>query len=213
MAGETKRIVLDRRICVVRPGRIDIRPSGSAFVIPIVGLALSVGSFILLAFLIEDLPTVALAFLLVPGLIVCPLSAMGLIYSFFGAHVVIEAKKQSARFQQGLLGLGLGTVELAPFWKIDHIAIDEMNLGEAEVRALPPPLDLRAFDVVLVKTSGKRLSLGQAVTPNEDDLVVEAFDRALEAAEAIGALVGKPVRINIELEEKPAQEETGRTTG
>ena len=212
MAGEIKRIALDRRICVVRPGRIDIRPSGSAFLIPSLGLALSVGSFILLASLIDDLPTVALALLLVPGVIVCPLSAMGLVYSLFGAHVIIEAKKQSASFLQGLLGLGLGTVELAPFWKIDHIAIEEMDLGEAEVRALPPPLELRAFDIVLVKTSGKRLSLGQTVTPNQDDLVVEAFDRAQAAAEAIAALVEKPLRINVELEEEPAQEETGQTT-
>lgn len=205
VATETRRIALDRRICLVRRDRIDIRPSGGAFFIPILGLLASVGSFILLAYLIEDLPTVVLALLLVPGIIICPLSAMGLVYSVFGAHVVIEAKKQSVRFQQGLLGLGLGTVELVPFWKIDHIAIEELNLGEAEVRALPPPVEFRAFEVALVKDSGKRLSLGQVLTPNEYDLVVEAFDRALDAAEAIANLVGKPVRIIVELEEEVEQ--------
>ncbi len=200
-ASESQRIPLDRRLCVVRPGRIDIRPSRGAIIGPLLGLLLSVGSFILLAFLIPELPTPLLALILVPGLIVCPLSAMGLVYSLFGTHVIIDARKQSARFQQGLLGLGLGTTELVPFWKVDHIAIDELDLGEAEVRALPPPVDFRAFEIALMKDSGKRLALGQTLAPDDDDLVAEAFQRALAAAEAIASLVDKPLRINVELEE------------
>ena len=208
---ESQRIPLDRRVCVVRPGRIDIRPSRGAIIGPLVGLLASVGSFILLAFLIPDLPTLLLALILIPGIIICPLSAMGLVYSLFGTDVIIDAGKQSARFQQGLLGLGLGTSELVPFWKIDHIAIDELEMGDAEVRALPPPFDFRAFDIVLAKGSGKRLSLGQALAPNEDDLVAEAFQRALAAAEAIAGLVGRPLRINVKLEGEEAGVEEGAT--
>ncbi|MFQ6019735.1 MAG: hypothetical protein ACE5KW_03165 [Dehalococcoidia bacterium] len=214
VAAENKRIVLDRRLCVVRPGRIDVRPSPGALVFPTVGLLASACSFTVIALLLNDLPMLVLALLLVPGIIIFPLSAMGLVYSIFGTHVIVDAKKRSACFQQGLLGLGLGTVELVPFWKIDHIAIDDVSLGEAEMRALRPPVNLRAFDVVLVKVSGKRLSLGQVITPNAYDLVVEGFDRAMDTAEAVASLVDKPLRINVELEEEePSQEEVGRAAG
>jgi hypothetical protein len=204
-AAETKNIVLDRRLCIVRPGRIDVRPSSGAIILPIIGLLVSGSSFVAIALWLNDLPVLVLALLLVPGLLIFPLSAMGLVYSIIGTHVIVDVKKQSATFQQGITGLGLGTVELVPFWKIDHIAIDEVSLGEAEVRALRPPVNLRAFDVVLVKVSGKRLSLGEVITPNAYDLVVEGFDRAMDAAEAVASLVDKPLRINVELEEEEGQ--------
>ena len=213
VATETVRIPLDRRICIVRPERVDIRPSGGAIVLPAIGLLASVVSFIVIAIFANELPLGLLALFLIPSIIVCPLSAMGLVYSLVGAHVIIDAKKRSACFQQGVLGLGLGTVELVPFWKVDHIAVDEVSLGEAKVRGLPPPVDLRSFDVVLIKSSGKRLSLGEAIAPNTYDLVVEAFDRALDAAEAVAKLMGVPVRINVELEEgQPPREGTEQTT-
>lgn len=210
--AESKRIVLDRRICIVRPQRIDIRPSGGAIVLPALGLLGSVVSFSVIAIFANQLPVAVLALLLIPGIIVCPLSAMGLLYSLVGAHVIIDAKKQSACFQQGVLGLGLGTQELVPFRKVDHVALDEVSLGEAELRGLPPPVDLRSFEVVLVKASGKRLPLGEAIAPNAYDLVVEAFDRALDTAEAVAQLMGVPVRINVALEGEPAPPEEAEQT-
>ena len=60
--------------------------------------------------------------ILVPGQISLTLvlgAAMGLVYSVIGAAVVVEKAKESVRFQQGVLGLGIGTMELVPFWKID----------------------------------------------------------------------------------------------
>jgi len=211
--SETKRIPLDRRVCIIRPERIDIRPSTGAVILPAIGLLVSIVSFVVVALFANELPLGLLAFLLVPGVIVCPLSAMGLIYSLAGAYVIVDSKKQSASFQQGVLGLGLGITELVPFWKVDHIAVDEVSLGEAEVRRLPPPIDLRSFNVVLTKTSGKRLSLGEALAPNTYDLVVEAFDRALDTAEAVAKLIGVSVRINVELEEgHQSPEEMKQTT-
>ena len=40
-----------------------------------------------------------------------------------GADVVIDGRKGSATWQQGYLGMGVGTRELVPFPKIDHLAI------------------------------------------------------------------------------------------
>jgi len=70
-------------------------------------------------------------------------------------------------------------------------------------------------------------AIAQAVSANQDDLLDEGFNRALDAAEAIGAMTGKPVVIAAAVEEdrqaggsrqaEPAAEstpdETGRTVG
>jgi hypothetical protein len=127
---------------------------------------------------------------------------MAFVHSILGAYVIIDAKKQSVTFQQGVLGLGLGTVELAPFWKIDRLEVQDLPLGEVTPKGPPPLLDLRAWDIVLVKTSGKQLSIGQVVAANAPDLLDEGFGRALDAAEAMSALAGKPVVITAAVEER-----------
>ena len=201
MATAVRRIPLDRRVCVVREGRIDVRPERGAVIGPLLGLAISLGLFAAVAQFAGDLSAAALAAMLVPGLILGPFSAMALVHSLFGAHVIIDAKKQSATFQQGVLGLGLGTVELAPFWKIDRLEVQDLPLGEVDPKGPPPILDLRAWDVVLVKASGKQISIGQVIAANVPDLVDEGFDRALDVAEAVGALVGKPVVVTAAVED------------
>jgi hypothetical protein len=209
MSAAIRRIPLDRRVCVVRERQIDVRPERGALAGPLAGLAVSLSLFVSVALFSGSLSATALAAMLVPGLLLGPFSAMALVYSLFGAHVVIDAKKQSAAFQQGVLGLGLGTVELVPFWKIDRIEVRDLPLGETPPKGPPPPLDLRAWDVVLVKTSGKELSIGQVVAANTPDLIDEGFDRALDAAEAMAALVGKPVLITAAVEEPVLGEAEG----
>jgi len=202
MSTATRRIPLDRRVCVVREGRIDVRPERGAIIGPFLGLAISLSLFVAVALFASQLSAVALAAMLIPGLILGPLSGMGLVYSLVGAHVVVDARKQSVAFQQGVLGLGIGTAELVPFWKIERLEVCDLRLGEVEGKGLPPPLDLRAWDVVLVKTSGKELSIGQVLAANTPDLIDEGFDRALDAAEAVAKLVGKDVVITAAIEER-----------
>ena len=48
-SGPTKRIALDRRVCVVKPGSVTIRPTRSAILLPAVGLLASVGVFAVIA--------------------------------------------------------------------------------------------------------------------------------------------------------------------
>lgn len=205
MSTILKRISLDRRVCVVRDARIDVRPERVALVGPFLGLAVSVSLFVAVALFADSLSAVALAAMLLPGLVLGPLSAMSFVYSLIGAHVVIDAKKQSASFQQGVLGLGIGTAELAPFWKIERLEVRDLEMGDAPAKGPPPPLDLRGWDVVMVKTSGKELYVGHVIAANAPDLVDEGFDRAVDAAEAIGGLVGKPVVITAAVEQ-PATE-------
>ncbi len=216
MSTVSRRIPLDRRVCVVREGRIDVRPERGAIIGPFLGLAISLLLFVAVALFASQLSAVALAAMLVPGLILGPLSGMGLVYSLVGAHVVIDARKQSVAFQQGVLGLGIGTVELVPFWKIERLEVCDLQLGEVEGKGPPPPFDLRAWDVVLVKTSGKELSIGQVLAANTPDLIDEGFDRALDAAEAVAELVGKDVVITAEVEgsaEAPAAEPVEQRAG
>ena len=201
MATAVRRIPLDRRVCIVREGRIDVRPERAALGGPLVGLAISLVLFASVGVFSGDLSALALAAMLVLGLILGPFSAMALLYSLLGVNVVIDAKKQSATFQQGVLGLGLGTVELAPFWKIERLEVQDLPLGEVEANRSPLPLDLRAWDVVLVTTGGKQLSIGQVIAATSPDLVDEGFDRAVDVAEAVGALIGKPVVITAAVEE------------
>jgi hypothetical protein len=200
MTEQVKRIPLDRRVCIVREGRIDLRPERGAIVGPAVGLVISALLFAAIVFLADDLSVGILAVMLLAAVIITPFSAMGFVYSLIGAAVVVEKAKQSVRFQQGVMGLGLGTYELVPFWKIDHIEVEDFALGDVPPGRLRPPLDLRAWDIVLVKASGKRLPVAQVISANTNDLIDEGFDRALDAAEAIAAMTGSHVMIAAEVE-------------
>ena len=198
MTAEVKRIALDRRVCVVRPDRIDIRPERAAIIGPFIGLVIAGVLFTGIALYSDDLSVYILAVMLLGAVLLTPFAGMGFVYSLIGVAVVIEQKKQSVRFHQGVMGLGVGTYELAPFWKIDHIEIEDFDMGE--VTLIRPPLELRIWDIVLVKTSGKRLPIAQVMAPANNDLIDEAWDRAVDVAEAIGQMVGKPVVITAEVE-------------
>ena len=143
MTTETRRIALDRRVCVVSEGRIDIRPERAAIIGPFIGLVIAGALFASIAAYSNDLSVYILAPMLLGAVILTPFSAMGFVYSLIGAAVVIETAKQSVRFHQGVLGLGLGTVELVPFWKVDHIEVEDWDMGEATI-GTRAPIELRA---------------------------------------------------------------------
>jgi len=199
-----REIPLDRRICKIWPDHIDIRPSRGALLGPLIGLALGLSMLGAIALFHDTLPILALTVLLLPALVITPLSAMGAVYSLVGSHIIIERKKQSGRFQQGLIGLGLGTDELVPFWKIERIELADFDLGETYVRGSRTPLEMVGWEVILVKVSGKRLSIGQVLVPDEDELVEEGFNRAYDVAEAVATLVEKPLEVTAAVEQPQA---------
>ena len=61
------------------------------------------------------------------AIVTIPLAGIGFVYTIAGANVVFEREKQSGVWQQGFLGMGVGTIELVPFWKIDQIRIEEVT--------------------------------------------------------------------------------------
>ena len=207
MSTEVKRIPLDRRVCVVQDDRIDLRAERGALILPLIGLLVGLLLFFGIVLYATDLPTGVLVVMLLGAVLITPISGMGFVYSLVGAAVVVEKDKQSVRFQQGLIGLGIGTVDLVPFWKIEHIEVTDCPLGDLAPSGLRPPLDLRAWDVVLVKKSGKRLSIGQVISANTTELIDEGFDRALDAAEAIAAMTESTVVITAAIEEAEAETE------
>lgn len=209
MGGEVrKRIALDRRVCIVGSAKIEVRPARSALAGPFLGLLIGGGLIAAVALFADRLPVAALTAMLIPGMILAPLSAMGLVYSLAGASLVIETSKQSARFQQGMLGLGLGTVELVPFWKIERLELEDAQMEVDSASHLPTVLDFRGWDIVLVKKSGKRLPMGQVLSPNVPELIDESFGRALEAAEAMARLVDKPLVVTAAVEEVVEEQAT-----
>jgi hypothetical protein len=124
-------------------------------------------------------------------MVLVPFSVMSLISAVVGADVIVDARKNSATWQQGYLGMGIGTKELVPFEKIDHL---EVTVEGAEAdRWHDQADDLRQFALVLVKVSGKRLTLAQVPVPAYGQ--ADGMDRTLAVGQAVANLVGSKVTI------------------
>lgn len=188
-----RRIELARRTCIIRPSRIDLRPSRAALIPPLAGFLIGGTCFaVLLASILvwnSALPFFLLALLLVVSLICLPLSGMGVIYAAIGANVVIDRSKQSATWQQGLLGLGVGTTDLVPFWKITAILVEEPGIEEGR-----PTEEFAQWQIVLLKESGRRLEIGRVTALR--DRSAEALGRAREVAAAVAELTGAPLQLH-----------------
>ncbi|MGI8549654.1 MAG: hypothetical protein ACR2PL_02490, partial [Dehalococcoidia bacterium] len=201
-----RRIELARRTCIIDAERIRIRPSPATLVPPLFGFLFGGLCF---ALLLADilvwpnfLPFALLAILLIFSLFSLPLSGMGLIYAAIGANVVIDQQKQSATWQQGLLGLGVGTTELVPFWKIEAIAVEETGSGEGRTTE-----EFAQWEIMLIKKSGRRLTIGRVSTARS--LATPSLGRALEVAHAVAELTGAPLR----LPGTTAKDQIGEPTG
>ncbi|HWO71995.1 MAG TPA: hypothetical protein VNN21_00385, partial [Dehalococcoidia bacterium] len=113
----------------------------------------------------------------------------GLVYSIAGAHIVIDRAKQSVVLQQGYLGMGVGTQELVPFWKVDRISVRELTphdyRGHHE--------DFAQFEVVLRKVSGKEISVGLVTVTRSE--AKEGLARAREVASLIAEMCGVKVQV------------------
>ena len=145
--------------------------------------------------------------LLLFALLAFPISVMALVTAIMGADVVIDGRKGAATWQQGYLGMGVGTRELVPFAKIDHLAITIE--GDAPDRWREETDALRQFALTLVKQSGKRLTLTQVPVPAGDQ--TDGMDRTLAVANAIAGLTGAEVKLpdGWELVELPEDEAAG----
>ena len=193
-APARREIYLDRRICLVTPGRIDVHPARSIIFLPILTLLLGLSVFPAIFFFGDSLSVPVRLLLTFGAIILVPVSGLGIVYSVAGAHLVIDAAKQSAVLQQGYLGMGVGTQELVPFWKIDKLVVQELTphdyRGHHE--------DFAQYEVYILKLSGRRVGVGMVTTARAD--AAEGRARALEVATLIADMAG------VGVEEPPVQE-------
>jgi hypothetical protein len=187
-AKPAKRIVyLNRRVAFIEPDRINVRPALAAALFPLAGLLLGIGAFVSIILWLDRLPFVVDLLLLGVALVSIPLAGIGFVYAVAGANVVFDRRKQSGLWQQGFLGMGVGTTELVPFWKIDQIRIEELTRerqrGELQ--------DIAQLEIVLVKVSGKHLKVGDIVVPRS--MVRQGLEEVREVAAAIAEMTGKPL--------------------
>ena len=174
---------------MITPDVVDIRPAKSAAFVPLIGFFLGVGCFVAVLFLIDTLPFTLTLLLMAGAILLVPFSGMGFVYSIYGANVVIDRRKRTAIWQQGLFGMGVGTQELVPFDKIDRLEIEKV--GGPPRRG--PGQDFVQFEIGLLKVSGRRLELGQVTVPPY--LADDGLARAREVGDAVAGITGKPLEI------------------
>ncbi|MDP3766664.1 MAG: hypothetical protein Q8S13_01495, partial [Dehalococcoidia bacterium] len=184
-----REIDLQRRVCVITPQTIDVRPARSAAIAPLLGFFVGVIAFVAVLFWLEQLPFPLALVLMGGAILLVPFSGMGFVYAIYGANVVIDRRKQTALWQQGLFGMGVGTSELVPFHKIERLEVENVSPIEREAG----PQDFAEFEIRVLKTSGKRLSLGQVTVPWY--MAADGLDRAREVGEAVAELVEKPLQV------------------
>jgi len=193
MAPETpekpaKRIVyLNRRVAFIEPGRVNVRPALAAALFPLFGLLLGIGAFVSIILWLDTMPFWLAPLLLIVAVLSIPLAGIGFVYTVAGTDVVFEQEKQSGVWQQGFLGMGVGTTELVPFWKIKEIRIEDL----ARERQRGELQQIAQLEIIVVKESGKRLRVGDMVVARS--MVREALADVREVAEAIAEMTGKPL--------------------
>lgn len=212
-----KTVLLHRAMAVIGDDRVEIKSARSTIVLPVLGLLVSFAIGWLMVDRGPALPFWLLVALLLLLIVLVPVSVMALVGALVGADVVIDARKGSATWQQGYLGMGIGTKELVPFAKIDHLEI--CIEGDQPDRWHDLPDDLRQFSLVLVKASGRRLTICNVPVPayGQED----GMDRTLAVGQAIAQLTGARLElpagwelVEIDVETgKPVASSAGRRAG
>lgn len=185
LSTEAKReVYLDRRVCTITPDRIDIHPARSIVLLPLITLLIGLSAFPVIFFWGSSL-SLGLRLLLTLGAVVLvPTSGLGLVYSIAGAHLVIERAKQSAVLQQGYLGMGVGTQELIPFWKIDRIIVRELTPHDYRGHQD----DFAQYEVAILKVSAKEVPVGTVTVARAE--AKEGLERAREVATSVAEMTG-----------------------
>lgn len=187
-APPAKKIVyLNRRVAFIEPHRINVRPALAAALFPLFGLLVGAAAFVSILLWVGSMPFWLTLILLVVAVISLPLAGIGFVYTVAGTDVVFEKEKQSGVWQQGFLGMGVGTTELVPFWKINEIRIEEVTRERQQGQLQ----DLAQLEIVLVKESGKRLRVGDTIVARS--MVREGLADVMEVAQAIAEMTGKPL--------------------
>ena len=196
-------------MAVIGDTRIEVKSARSTVIVPFVALALALVAGFVLALQNTSLPLWLMVVLLLFCITAAPIAVIALIGSVVGADVVVDSTQGSITFQQGYLGMGIGTNELVPFSRVDHLEI-EIDGGD-EDRWRGQSDSFRQFAVVLEKDNGRRLRLCSVPVPvaNQND----GMDRTLTVGNAIALLIGTEMRIPKDWELVQIDTDTGKITG
>ena len=191
IVGEDSRreIYLDRRVCTATPERIDIHPARSIVFLPLITLLLGLAAFPVIFFWGGSLSVGVRLLLTLGAVVLVPVSGLGLVYSIAGANIVIERAKQSLVVQQGYLGMGVGTQELVPFWKIERVQVQELTPHDYRGHQD----DFAQYEVSVLKVSGRELSVGIVTVARVE--AKEGLARAREVASLIAEMSGTRVHV------------------
>ena len=185
--GPRRELYLGRRVCTITPERIDIHPARSIVFLPMITLLIGLLAFPIIFFGGGSLSLGLRLILTFGAIVLVPLSGLGLVYSIAGAHIVIERAKQSAVLQQGYLGMGVGTEELIPFWKIDRIVVRELTPHDYRGHQD----DFAQYEIAILKVSGREVPVGTVTVARAE--AKQGLERAREIAVAVADMTGSRV--------------------
>ena len=185
---ERRTIPLHRAYAAITPDTIAVRPSRSSAIVPVVQGLLALLAVWVLATFMDVLPLWLLGALLLFAIVAGPTAMLGFVYQVAGSAFLMERPKGTCRWQQGFLGLGLGTQELVPFARIQRIEVggdfaEELPSGDLQ--------DVVRWEVRLVKDNDRVLVVAQVSAARP--LATEALGRANDLATALGEMAGAPV--------------------
>ena len=183
-----ERIALQRSFARITPDEIAVKPARGTLVGPLIQLALTAVAAWAIATYIASLPLWVLMVLFVFVLISGPTAVLGLVYNVMGSAFVMERQKRTCRFQQGFLGLGIGTQELVPFDRIARIEVGgdfESELASGDLQ------DVVRWEIRLVKDNGRVLPFASITSARP--MADEALERANLVARATAQMCGAPV--------------------
>ena len=189
---EQRTRFLHRRVVTITPDRIEVRPPRSAVIVPLLGVALTAGLLVLLGTSVDSFPFWLMGVLLLFAVVLLPLSGISLVYALLGANIVADRRGQNVSMKQRFLGLGIGTNELIPFWKIREFLVEDEGREIARAGGRVPAEEIAQWQLVLVKKSGTRHVLGTVSTPRQHE--EEGLQQIFEVAEAFSALSEAPIR-------------------
>ncbi len=182
-AGEVERIALHRAVAVIQQDSIAVKPPRAGLVGPLIQAVLALLAVWALITYLATWPLWILAILLGFALLAGPTAVLGIVYNFLGSSVMMERHKGTVRWQQGFLGLGIGTHELVPFGRIQRIEVfgdfeDELGSGDLQ--------DVVHWEVRLIKDNDRVLRIGSIAAARP--LAEEALDRANAVARAFATM-------------------------